>query len=109
MRQWSFRFCRIERPARAGGAHEQSLGDDDAGRDSHAGVSTQRILRLEIEVAFDREPQRAAQRLDLRKVLIVRINDEFDISGKLIDRKSLPKAKGKIRVSWSEVSGHSII
>ena len=43
------------------------------------------------------------------KVLIGRINDEFDISGKLIDRKSLPKAKGKIRVSWSEVSGHSII
>lgn len=43
------------------------------------------------------------------KVLIVRINDEFDISGKLIDRKSLPKAKGKIRVSWSEVSGQAII
>ena len=43
------------------------------------------------------------------KLLIVRINDEFDISGKLIDRKSLPKSKGKVRVSWSQVSGQSII
>lgn len=43
------------------------------------------------------------------KLLIVRINREFDISGKLIDRKALPKAKGKVRVSWSEVPGQSII
>lgn len=54
------RSCRIERPACAGGAHGPPSGDDDAGRNSHAGVAAQRILRLEIEVAFDRQAELAA-------------------------------------------------
>jgi hypothetical protein len=43
------------------------------------------------------------------QLLIVRINENFDISGKLIDRKSLPKTKGKCPVSWSQVPGKMII
>ncbi|WP_033372985.1 hypothetical protein [Sandarakinorhabdus sp. AAP62] len=35
------------------------------------------------------------------KVLIVKINANFEISSKLIDRKSLPKTKGKLlRLDW---------
>lgn len=39
------------------------------------------------------------------KLLIVKINDEFEIKGQLIDRKQLPKAKGKIRVPWDLIAG----
>lgn len=43
------------------------------------------------------------------KLLIVRINENFDIRGKLIDRKSLRKSNGKIKVSWSQTEGVLII
>jgi hypothetical protein len=52
-------------PARAGCS--SVLGDDPACGGSKAGVAAQRIFGLEIEVAFDREFQRAAQRFDLLK------------------------------------------
>jgi hypothetical protein len=39
------------------------------------------------------------------KVLIVKISIDFEISGKLVDRKSLPKAKGdNLRVDWSSLN-----
>ena len=37
------------------------------------------------------------------KVLIVKINAEFEVFGKLIDRKALPKIKGKtLRLNWDD-------
>jgi hypothetical protein len=37
------------------------------------------------------------------KVLIVKIDAEFEISGKLIDRKDLPKTKGKrLQLDWEQ-------
>lgn len=36
------------------------------------------------------------------KVLIVKINEDFEVRGKLIDRKALPKTKGhKLRLDWA--------
>lgn len=46
---------------------------------------------------------------NFRKLLIVRINDNFDISGRMIDRKSLPKGKGKVKVNWNHADGRVII
>lgn len=41
------------------------------------------------------------------KVLIVKIDSEFEISGKLIDRKELPKAKGNfLSLDWSQFEGN---
>ncbi len=40
------------------------------------------------------------------KVFVVRINEDFEISGKLIDRKDLPKSAGKkLKISWAAISG----
>lgn len=40
------------------------------------------------------------------KVFIVRINEDFEISGKLVDRKDLPKANGKkLKLPWAAISG----
>ena len=41
------------------------------------------------------------------KVLIVKIDSEFEVQGKLVDRKALPKTKGEtLHLSWAElVSG----
>lgn len=40
------------------------------------------------------------------KVFIVKINADFEISGKLLDRKDLPKIKGKkLRLEWDAVTG----
>lgn len=37
------------------------------------------------------------------KVLIVKIDADFDVQGKLIDRKALPKVKGdKLRLNWAD-------
>lgn len=36
------------------------------------------------------------------KLLLVKINDEFEIKGQLVDRSLLPKGKGKIGISWSQ-------
>ena len=37
------------------------------------------------------------------KVLIVKINEDFEVRGKLIDRKDLPKIKGdKLRLDWND-------
>lgn len=38
------------------------------------------------------------------KVLIVRIDDGFEVQSKLIDRKKLPKCKGrKLRIDWEQL------
>jgi hypothetical protein len=38
------------------------------------------------------------------KVLLVKINEDFEVRGKLIDRKALPKTKGgKLRISWDRL------
>ncbi|HSF13236.1 MAG TPA: hypothetical protein VLA50_09730 [Erythrobacter sp.] len=43
------------------------------------------------------------------KVLIVKIDADFEISGKLIDRKVLPKTKGKrLRLDWEQFEGAAI-
>ncbi|MDP3195569.1 hypothetical protein [Tabrizicola sp.] len=40
------------------------------------------------------------------KLLLVKINDSFCVSGKLIDRKALPRTKGgRVRVTWADVEG----
>lgn len=37
------------------------------------------------------------------KVLIVKISSAFEVSGKLVDRKSLPKVKGdRLQLSWGQ-------
>ncbi|MFI8665519.1 hypothetical protein ACIGGE_03680 [Qipengyuania sp. NPDC077410] len=37
------------------------------------------------------------------KVLIVKIDEDFEVSGKLIDRKALPNKKGsKLRLDWDD-------
>ena len=41
------------------------------------------------------------------KVLIVKINADFEVRGKLIDRKALPKAKGdKLLLDWDYFEGN---
>lgn len=38
------------------------------------------------------------------KVLIVRIDADFEVKGRLIDRKTLPKVKGdRLRLNWADV------
>lgn len=40
------------------------------------------------------------------KVLIVKIDSDFEVKGKLIDRKALPKAKGdKLMIGWDDFTG----
>lgn len=40
------------------------------------------------------------------KVFIVKINENFEISGKLVDRRDLPKTKGKkLKLSWTTIAG----
>ncbi len=39
------------------------------------------------------------------KLLIVKIDADFEVSGKLVERKSLPKAKGKrLRLAWDQIA-----
>ena len=39
------------------------------------------------------------------KVLIVKINADFEVRGKLIDRKALPKVKGdRLRLDWADLA-----
>jgi hypothetical protein len=43
------------------------------------------------------------------KVLIVKIDENFEISSKLLDRKSLPKTKGKqLRLDWAQFHGSAV-
>lgn len=42
------------------------------------------------------------------KLLIVKINEDFEIKGQLIDRKQLPRAKGKVRIRWREFAAAHI-
>ena len=43
------------------------------------------------------------------KVLIVKINADFEVRGKLIDRKALPKVKGdKLMLAWDQFEMSSI-
>lgn len=43
------------------------------------------------------------------KVLIVKIDADFAVQGKLIDRKALPKAKGdKLRLGWGDLGSKSV-
>ncbi|WP_170351295.1 MULTISPECIES: hypothetical protein [Ruegeria] len=37
------------------------------------------------------------------KLLVVRINEDFDLSHKLVDRKDIPKRKGKVIVKWADM------
>ena len=40
------------------------------------------------------------------KVFIVRINENFEISGKLVNRRDLPKTNGKkLKLSWAVIEG----
>lgn len=42
-------------------------------------------------------------RRNFSKVLIVKIDAEFEVKGRLIDRKALPKGKGdKLRLDWAD-------
>lgn len=42
----------------------------------------------------------------LSKVLIVKIDEEFEVQSKLIDRRNLKKVKGKtLRLNWHELDG----
>ncbi len=51
---------------------------------------------------------RATVKLDgnFNKLLLVKINDSFCVSGKLIERKALQRTKGpQLRVTWADVEG----
>lgn len=49
-----------------------------------------------IEINLDR---------NFSKLLIVKINEDFEILGKLIDRKALPKATGRrLRIDWNSIT-----
>jgi hypothetical protein len=38
------------------------------------------------------------------KLLVVKINEEFQVSGRMIDRKDIPRRKGRyLRVKWSDL------
>jgi hypothetical protein len=38
------------------------------------------------------------------KLLVVKINEEFEVSGRMIDRKDIPGRKGRyLRVKWSDL------
>lgn len=42
------------------------------------------------------------------KVLIVKIDADFEVQGRLIDRKAIPKAKGdKLRLNWGDLGSNS--
>lgn len=46
---------------------------------------------------------------NFNKVLIVKINADFEVRGKLIDRKALPKVKGdKVMLAWDQFDMSSI-
>lgn len=43
------------------------------------------------------------------KVLIVKVDADFEVQGKLIDRKALPKTKGdKLRLKWADLESKSV-
>jgi hypothetical protein len=38
------------------------------------------------------------------KLLLVKINDQFEVQGKLIERKALPKtARNRLRLDWGSI------
>lgn len=37
------------------------------------------------------------------KLLVVRINEDFDLSHKLVDREDIPKRKGVVIVKWADM------
>jgi hypothetical protein len=54
----------------------------------------------EVNVRLDRH---------FNKLLIVKVDENFQVSGRLLDRKELPAAKGKrLRVTWKMLDGGSI-
>ena len=45
---------------------------------------------------------------NFNKLLVVKINEEFQVSGRMIDRKDLPKRQGRyLRVRWSDLPSAS--
>ncbi len=52
------------------------------------------------------EVERLGLSRNFSKVLIVRTSSDFEVSGTLIDRKSLPKVKGnRFLPRWSQLEG----
>lgn len=42
---------------------------------------------------------------NFNKLFVVKINADFEIAGRMVDRKKLPAAKGgKYRISWNEIN-----
>jgi hypothetical protein len=42
---------------------------------------------------------------NFNKLLVVKINQDFELSGRLIDRKKLPRAQGgKYRITWNDMA-----
>lgn len=37
------------------------------------------------------------------KVLIVKVTEDYEVSGKLVERKSFGKTKGKVRLNWDSI------
>ncbi len=45
---------------------------------------------------------------NFNKLLVVKINEDFQVSGRMIDRKDLPKRQGRyLRVRWSDLPSAS--
>ena len=45
---------------------------------------------------------------NFNKLLVVKINEDFQVSGRMIDRKDLPKRQGRyLRVRWSDLPAAS--
>lgn len=58
-------------------------------------------------IAPTNNKEKTSVRLDrhFNKLLVVKISDEFDVCGRLIDRADLPKRTGKtMRLSWANMS-----
>ena len=46
---------------------------------------------------------------NFNKLLVVKINEDFELSSRMIDRKKLPAPKdGKYRISWNEINSRGV-
>ncbi len=66
-------------------------------RSSRDAKQVRRLLALRFSVRVDRH---------FSNLLVVKINDRFEVSGRLVDRKSLRKTTGKVlNLTWEGLGG----
>ena len=73
-------------------------GSDGRIGNDHVEIKTITPFKTKDEVVIDRLG-------NFNKLLVVKINEVFDISGRMIDRKELPKGSGRyLRVKWRDLA-----